>query len=140
MESQLEFPQYVDTLICDDIRQEINNKLSLIGVYGYRIYVKEFPYTFGKFCAYQSFRGGRGKFTATIVFVDSEGKEMTRSPEMPLDISHDDQLRRMVFAVGVGPLKFDKPGTYEIRTALNGKDVCKYVFSIEKAPPGALSE
>jgi hypothetical protein len=134
MESQLEFPQYLDTLICDDIRQEVNNKLSLIGVYGDKIYVKDFPYTFGKFCAYQSFRGGRGKFTATILFVDSEGKELTRSPEIPLDIPHDEKPRRVVFAVGVGSLKFDKAGTYEIRTALNGKDISKYVFSIEKAP------
>ena len=140
MESHSEFPQYLDTLICDDIRQEVSNKLSLIGVYGDKIYVKEFPYTFVKLCAYQLFRGGRGKFTATILFVDSEGKELTRSPEMPVDIPQGEKLRRVALAFGVSPLKFDKAGPCEIRTTLDGKDICKYVFSIEKAPPGVLSE
>ena len=38
------------TILCDDIRQEIGNKISLMGVYGKDIVVPFFPFTFPKLC------------------------------------------------------------------------------------------
>lgn len=39
----------VDTIFCDDVREEINNKHSFIGVYDKEIIVKKFPTLLPKF-------------------------------------------------------------------------------------------
>lgn len=42
--------RHVETLFCDDIRHEINGKLSYIGVYSGELFVPAFPATLPKFC------------------------------------------------------------------------------------------
>lgn len=41
---------YLSAVFCDDIRQEMGSKLSLIGVYNGQMYVPEFPVTIPKLC------------------------------------------------------------------------------------------
>lgn len=42
--------RHVEAIYCDDIRNEIGNKLSLIGVYGSDMYVRAFPITLARLC------------------------------------------------------------------------------------------
>jgi hypothetical protein len=44
---------------CDDVRQEIGNKFSLMGCYGTDLYVPEFPITLPKLCAFVHVRTPR---------------------------------------------------------------------------------
>jgi uncharacterized protein DUF6941 len=37
---------------CDDVRQEIGNKFSLMGCYGADLYVPQFPFTLPKLCVF----------------------------------------------------------------------------------------
>lgn len=41
---------FLSTIFCDDIRHEVGNKLSLIGVYNGQMYVQQFPVTIPKLC------------------------------------------------------------------------------------------
>ncbi len=41
--------EYVYSIICDDIRFEQNNKISLIGVYSDNVIVPQLPFTFQNF-------------------------------------------------------------------------------------------
>ncbi|MGH8129302.1 MAG: DUF6941 family protein [Steroidobacteraceae bacterium] len=41
---------------CDDVRQEIGNKFSLMGCYGTDLYVPEFPITLPKLCVFVNVR------------------------------------------------------------------------------------
>lgn len=41
------------TIICDDIRQEIGNKISLMGLYDDAVVVKRFPARLPKICIFQ---------------------------------------------------------------------------------------
>jgi len=41
---------HVETIFCDDIRDEINGKVSYIGTYNANLFVKEFPIALPKFC------------------------------------------------------------------------------------------
>jgi hypothetical protein len=43
-------PRHVETIFCDDIRQEIGGKLSLIGIYSGALFVPAFPATLPKLC------------------------------------------------------------------------------------------
>lgn len=42
--------RHVETIFCDDIRQEIAGKLSFIGVYSASLFVQNFPATLPKLC------------------------------------------------------------------------------------------
>lgn len=42
--------RHVETIFCDDIRQEINGKISYIGVYSGYLFVQQFPVTLPKLC------------------------------------------------------------------------------------------
>ncbi len=42
--------RHVETLFCDDIRHEVNGKVSFIGVYSGRLFVPAFPITLPKLC------------------------------------------------------------------------------------------
>jgi hypothetical protein len=44
---------------CDDVRQEIGNKFSLMGCYGTDLYVPSFPMTLPKLCVFVHVRTGR---------------------------------------------------------------------------------
>ncbi len=49
------FDRYVTVTFCDDIRQEVGNKLSFIGCYqGEELYVQAVPSTLPKLCAFVS--------------------------------------------------------------------------------------
>lgn len=43
-------PRHVETIFCDDIRQEIGGKLSLMGIYSGALFVPAFPATLPKLC------------------------------------------------------------------------------------------
>lgn len=58
---------HVHVTYCDDIRNELGNKVSLMGVYGADMYVQEFPTVLAKLCASVS----------VVVPVDLEPKEVT---------------------------------------------------------------
>jgi hypothetical protein len=45
---------------CDDVRQEIGNKFSLMGCYGADLYVPKFPFTLPKLCVFVNARTPAG--------------------------------------------------------------------------------
>jgi uncharacterized protein DUF6941 len=42
--------KHIFTLVCDDIRPERGNKISLMGLYGDTVFVPAFPFVFPKLC------------------------------------------------------------------------------------------
>ena len=42
--------RYVNVIYCDDVRNEVGNKTSLMGIYRNNLYVKDFPIMLSKFC------------------------------------------------------------------------------------------
>jgi len=42
--------RFLSTVFCDDVRQEVGNKLSFMGVYGPQLVVPAFPTTIAKLC------------------------------------------------------------------------------------------
>jgi hypothetical protein len=46
----MKFAKEISTILCDDIRQELGNKISLMGIYGKEIIVPSIPFTLPKLC------------------------------------------------------------------------------------------
>lgn len=56
-------------LFCDDVRNEVGNKLSLMGVYGQDLLLREFPTTLPKLCAVMLLDLPAGSRAREAVFV-----------------------------------------------------------------------
>lgn len=70
---------------CDDVRQEVGNKFSLMGCYGTDLYVPAFPITLPKLCAFVHARTDRGhpfqRLTLRLVRGDDVLSELVANPE-----------------------------------------------------------
>jgi hypothetical protein len=44
--------RFATTLFCDDVRQEVGNKVSLMGCYGHELFVEKFPIALPKLCGH----------------------------------------------------------------------------------------
>ena len=70
---------------CDDVRQEVGNKFSLMGCYGTDLYVPAFPITLPKLCAFVHVRTDRAhpfdRLTLRLVRGDDVLSELVANPE-----------------------------------------------------------
>lgn len=70
---------------CDDVRQEIGNKFSLMGCYGTDLYVPAFPITLPKLCAFVHVRTDRahpfGRLTLRLLRGDDVLSELVANPD-----------------------------------------------------------
>ena len=128
-------PENLDTILCDDIRREVNNKITLIGIYGNKIIVPDLPFLLGHLGILQLWRGGNGKFNVHCAVLDPDGTELARTPELPLTLSQEHGTTGRVI-ISFGGVKIEKAGTHKIVTTFNGEKIGEYGFMIEKAPPG----
>jgi hypothetical protein len=75
----------VITQFCDDVRQEIGNKFSLMGCYGTDLYVPSFPITLPKLCVFVHVRTPReqpfGRLTLRLMRGGDVLSELEANPE-----------------------------------------------------------
>ena len=63
-------------LFCDDVRNEVGNKLSLMGVYGQDLLLRKFPATISKLCVVMVLDLPSGTVAQEAVFVLKRGDEI----------------------------------------------------------------
>lgn len=127
-------PRIEYILVCDDIRNEVGNKASYIGVYGNRILIRNFPYTFPKLCFAICIKpGGRYRVSLGLKY---RGKEVFKFPEKKIGERKDRKTElhgdALVIYFGFGPFKVEKEGKAEFLIFLNRSKHAKR-FKIEKA-------
>jgi hypothetical protein len=109
-------PKHAFTMICDDIRQEMGGKTSLMGLYDNHIVVPEIPFTLPKVCFYTRILNIRGlyKFGFAITSPDGETKKIIDdSPvEIPATASEG------TFNVIASPFDVATEGVYEVAISL----------------------
>ena len=127
-------PKFNYAIICDDIRQEVGNKFSLIGIYLKEIIVSKFPITLPKLCfaiEYENIVGG-DKFS--IELTDPSGKRLGGLVEGEAPEKIEGYARFQINAA-FSPLIAKDKGDYKLAIVIN-KDKKKkkeIIFSIKKA-------
>ena len=70
---------------CDDFRQEIGNKFSLMGCYGTDLYVPQFPITLPKLCVFVYVRTPKerpfGTLTIRVIRAEQELATLVANPD-----------------------------------------------------------
>ena len=125
------------TLICDDVRIEMGNKMSLMGLFQ-NIFLPQFPATVVKFAILNHWEG-TGSFTSEIRIVDPNGNESVRSRATAFTIGNGGHADNITFFTNV---TFTQPGTYIVEIVLEGDVVRKipiYLRQVEQRPSGTIN-
>ncbi|HEX8723057.1 MAG TPA: hypothetical protein VF736_20735 [Pyrinomonadaceae bacterium] len=108
-------PQLNYTIFCDDVRLEVGNKLSLMGVF-HQIAVQQFPVSVLKFAVVSQWRGD-GRYLSEVRILTPDGQEAVVLAEpSPFEIAPGGVANNISFFFNV---VFPAPGLYRVQTLIN---------------------
>ena len=113
-------PVLVHTILCDDVRQEMGGKFSLMGLFE-TISAGTFPAIHPRFAIMNEWSGGRGEFTARIRLLAPDRKTVISESEAKLALFNETQHHRDI------SLRFNTtfpaPGTYWIEMLIDSEQI-----------------
>ncbi len=129
--------RHIETLFCDDIRHEINGKLSYIGVYSGTLFVPVFPVTLPKLCisvkivtpANEPLRSltlrvlKDDEILQEIVF---DKEQLVSASKVLVELSDEERRLRVQmpqFLLAFSPLHLDKACTLRVRALADHEEL-----------------
>ena len=123
-------PRYKCVLFCEDIRQEVGGRVSLMGVLGSKLLVQQFPLPFPKLCLFIEWGELVGKVNVSLKIIPPAGVELPAvSPSAPIQGQAGVVARSMIV---LNNFAFPQPGTYSFEFSADGNVVGTEEFVIEK--------
>ncbi len=113
-------PRLSYTLLCDDVRQEVGGKFSLMGLFE-SIYANAFPAIHPRFAIVNEWIGGKGDFTVKIKLLSPNKEETLSESETKINLFSETQRHRDI-SVRFNTT-FPTPGTYWIEALVDGERV-----------------
>jgi hypothetical protein len=124
------------TLLCDDIRVEVGNRLSLIGMFQ-AVVTEQLPISLIKLAAL-TYWHGQGTGSAEVRVVSPDRSELiVASNATPIDLAAGGFTQNLVFFVNV---QLSEEGTYWVQTLLDSKVVDEVPFAVVLHRHDAVSE
>ncbi len=105
------------TLLCDDIRQELGGKISLMGIFE-NIYATSFPAVHPRLAIMNEWAEGLGEFEATLRILSPDRKTILRESVTRLKLI-DARFKHRDISIHLN-IEFREPGTYWIENYLDG--------------------
>jgi len=122
-------PALVYTILCDDVRQEIGGKFSLMGLFE-TISAGSFPAVHPRFAIMNEWSGGRGEFTANIRVLAPDRKTVISESEAKLALFNETQHHRDI------SLRFNttfsSPGTYWVEMLLDNEQIALVPLPVQQ--------
>ena len=110
-------PDLQASLLCDDVRQEMNGKFMLIGLFE-RLAFKEFPGAVPKFCIVNRWCCGEGTYTQQTRIMAPDGvTKVVEGRAVEIKLQNESAVATSVeFFVN---LRFPSPGTYWVEVTID---------------------
>jgi hypothetical protein len=109
-------PRLNYTLLCDDVRQEMGGKFSLMGLFE-SIYANTFPALHPRFAIVNEWTGGKGEFISRIRLLAPDQKQILSESDSKINLFNESQRHRDISVRFNSTFKV--PGTYWIETLLD---------------------
>ncbi len=113
-------PKLSYSILCDDVRQELGGKFSLMGLFE-NIYANSFPAVHPRFAIVNEWTGGRGDFRLRVRLLGTNKKDVLSESESVLSLYNETQRHRDI-SVRFNTT-FPVPGTYWIQILLDDEQV-----------------
>ena len=127
------------TIICEDVRLEINHKLSLMGIF-YAIQVPQLPVTLLKMVILNHW-SGEGQFLSEVrILTPDRSQTVAVSPPSPFQIPANGYADNFTIFANVG---FPAAGDYVVQTLINSNLYAEQVLpvtNINQQQPVVASE
>jgi hypothetical protein len=128
-------PDLQCSLICEDIRQEINGNFILVGILNY-INVPQLPVTALKLCFFNRWTAGFGQFNETVRLIAPDQSTVLRKSDLKFALQ-DVNLHATNVTV-LGQVKFEAAGAYHVEVLVDEVMKLRFplVVNIVQQPPG----
>ena len=123
-------PKLSYTLLCDDVRQELGGKFSLMGLFE-TINAGSFPAIHPRFAIVNEWIGGKGEFVAKIRLLNLDKEQVLSESESRLVLYSETQRHRDI-AVRFNTT-FPAPGTYWVEILLDNERISLVSLSVLQA-------
>jgi hypothetical protein len=131
-------PDLQCSLLCEDVKQEINGNFMLIGILGY-IQVPQVPVTAFKLCVFNRWTAGIGTFTEIVRLLAPDQTTVVRQSQVKFELK--EATHHATNVTFFGQLKFEAAGVYYVEVLVD--DVMKPRFPLPlvvvQPPAGAQS-
>jgi hypothetical protein len=125
-------PDLQCSLLCEEVRQEANGNLFIIGVINF-IRVPQLPITAGRLCIFNRWTAGVGQFTESVRLVAPDQTTVVSRGELKFEL-RDPALSAtgvMVF----GQVEFKTAGTYYVEVLVDEVMKIRYPLPLVVTPP-----
>lgn len=129
-------------ILCDDIRLEVGNKVTLVGIYGNQIYVSKFPYKFPKLCMQISLEGVTRRVKVDIhIRKSGNSKTIHKFNDIDLKPPTKRKTQPLIFSLSIFPFVANEKGDYVAEIIFDkGKSKITYKFNIDYFPEQTKKE
>jgi hypothetical protein len=132
MEATRILPDLQCSLMCEEVRQEVNGNLFIIGVINF-IRVPQLPIVAARLCIFNRWTAGIGQFTETVRLIAPDQTTVINKSEMKFEL-RDPTLSAtgvMVFS----QVEFKTAGTYFVEVLVDDVMKLRYPVPVIHAPP-----
>jgi len=120
-------PTLQASVICEDVRQEVNNMLSLIGVLSV-IPAAKVPVGVLKLCVWSRWTNGSGRFQQEARILAPDNKTVVAEAKVDFELKNvNSHATNVNFFAGV---QFKEFGLHHVEILLGGKQVARYPLVI----------
>ncbi len=123
-------PDLQSSLVCQDVRQEANGNLILIGIMTF-IPVPETPVTAAQILVFNRWCAGVGQFTDTVRVIAPDGTTVVAKGDLKFQLQHAHATATNVNVIR--NIEFKTPGVYQVEVLVD--DVLKLRYPLPVAVP-----
>jgi|SRR5882724_459174 len=125
-------PDLQCSLVCEEVRQEANGNLFLIGVVNL-IRVPQIPIVAGRICIFNRWTAGIGQFNESVRLIAPDQTTIVSKGELKFELR--DPAHSATGVMVFGNVKFDVAGTYFIEVLVDDVMKLRYPLPVAHVPP-----
>ena len=125
-------PDLQASLLCEEVRQEANGNLFLIGVINF-IRVPQLPIVAGRLCVFNRWTAGLGQFTEKIRIIAPDQTTVISKAETKFELR--DPSHSAIGVMVFGNVEFKTAGTYFFEVMVDDVMKLRYPVPVIHAPP-----
>ena len=125
-------PDLQCSLLCEDVRQEINGNFIIIGVVNF-LRVPQLPVTAFSLCVFNRWTAGFGNFTSTVRLIAPDQTTVMRKSDLRFALQEPSSHATNVMVLQ--QVKFEVAGTYYIEVLVDDVMKLRYPLTLAVVPP-----
>ena len=132
MQANRILPDLQGSLLCEDVRQEVNGNFILIGIIGF-VNVPQLPVVAYKLCVFNRWAAGIGQFTESVRLIAPDQTTVVR--ESKVKFALQDPTHNATNVTLFGQVKFEQSGAYYIEVLVDDVLKLRYPIPVRIAQP-----